>query len=67
MERIGKFGDEAAMVEHLYLAALTRLPDAEEKAAFSDWMKKHGSANPAKAIGDFAWALFSSTEWFVNH
>ena len=66
VERVSKLGDEAAMAEHLYLAALTRLPDEEEKAAFVAWMKKHGATNPSKAIGDFAWALFSSTEWFIN-
>ena len=67
IENISKLGDETAMVEQLYLAVLTRLPDEEEKTAFAGWMKMHGAANAPKAISDFAWALFSSTEWFVNH
>ena len=45
---------------------LTRLPDAEEVVAFTAWMEKHAE-DKDKAIGDFAWALCSSTEWFVNH
>lgn len=67
IERVSRLSDESAMAEQLYLAVLTRLPDAEEKAAFSEWMKKRGDKNIASAVSDFAWALFSSTEWFVNH
>ena len=36
-------------------------------AAFlGDSLAKHGS-NKAQALGDYVWALISSTEFFVNH
>jgi len=55
-----------AMSEELYLSILTRMPDTDEKALFAEWMKRPG-VEKSVAVGDFAWALLSSTEWFVNH
>lgn len=66
MDRVMRLGDAGAIAEELYLAVLTRRPNADETAAFSAWLEKQG-ADRAKATGDFAWALFSSSEWFVNH
>lgn len=66
IERASKLDDSGAMAEELYLATLTRLPDGDEKASFNMWMEKR-SADKDKALGDFAWALLSSTEFFVNH
>jgi hypothetical protein len=66
VERVMKLGEPAVMAEELYLSTLTRLPDAEEKMLFAEWMEKH-AADKNKAVGDFAWALLSSTEWFLNH
>jgi hypothetical protein len=63
IERLAKQSDPA---EDLYLSTLTRLPSAEEKKKFDSWLASHAS-DKAKAIGDFAWALLSSTEFFVNH
>ena len=66
VERVTKLGNSAAMADELYAAILTRPPDADEKSAFEAWMEKHG-AYKARALGDFTWALLSSTEFFVNH
>ena len=66
VERVMKLPTPDAMAEELYLSILTRMPDAEEKTMFSTWMNKPG-VEKATAVGDFAWALLSSTEWFVNH
>jgi len=66
MARVQALSDTSAMAEELYLSVLTRRPDADEQVAFAAWMEKHGADRP-KALSDFAWALFSSSEWFVNH
>jgi hypothetical protein len=66
VDRVLKLPTPEAMAEELYLSTLTRLPDAEEKAMFTEWMKKPGVEKSA-VVGDFAWALLSSTEWFANH
>jgi hypothetical protein len=66
VERVTKQGDVGTMAEELYLSALSRMPDTEEKNIFAEWMSRNG-ADKQKAVCDFAWALLSSTEWFVNH
>jgi hypothetical protein len=66
IDRVLKLPDACAMSDELYLSILTRLPDRDEAAAFADWLQKHES-DKAQAVGDMAWALLSSTEWFVNH
>jgi hypothetical protein len=63
IDRLAKQADPG---EDLYLTVLTRLPDAEEKAQLKSWMAAHAN-DKSKALGDFAWALLSSTEFFVNH
>ncbi|WP_395751105.1 DUF1549 domain-containing protein [Prosthecobacter sp.] len=63
IERLAALPDPA---DDLYLSTLTRLPSSEEKKQLQTWLAAHASEK-AKAIGDFAWALLSSTEFFVNH
>jgi hypothetical protein len=63
IDRLAKQADPA---EDLFLTVLTRLPDADEKAQFKSWLAAHAD-DKSKALGDFAWALLSSTEFFVNH
>ena len=43
-----------------------RISSVEEKKELQSWLASHAS-DKAKALGDFAWALLSSTEFFVNH
>lgn len=68
--RVGNLIDHLAKqtdpAEELYLTTLTRLPSAEEKTDLQSWLKAH-AANKTQALGDYAWALLSSTEFFVNH
>ena len=63
IDRLAKLPEPA---DELYLTVLTRLPDAAEKTQLREWLGKHGS-NKALALGDYAWALLGSTEFFVNH
>lgn len=63
IDRLAKLPEPS---EELYLTILTRLPDADETKQLHDWLAKHGS-NKTQALGDYAWALISSTEFFVNH
>lgn len=67
IDRVVALPDAAAMASELYLSILTREPDAEEKATFTEWIAKAGADKKAEAVSDYAWALLSSTEWFVNH
>jgi hypothetical protein len=64
--RVQTLSDPAAMADELYLAILTRRPEPEEQAQFAAWINRPGR-DRGRAIGDFAWALLSSAEWFVNH
>ena len=63
IERLAK---AANPVEELYLTLLTRLPDEDERSALRAWLSQR-SANHAQAVADAAWAIISSTEFFVNH
>ncbi|MCB1278591.1 DUF1549 domain-containing protein [Prosthecobacter sp.] len=63
IDQLSKQSDPA---DDLYLTVLTRLPDADEKAELAAWLAKHAD-NKAQALSDYAWALLSSTEFFVNH
>jgi len=65
VDRASKLSDEKA-VEELYLAVLTRLPTAEEKAETAKYLAKH-AGRKAVAVGHVAWALLASTEFCVNH
>ncbi|RBP47377.1 uncharacterized protein DUF1553 [Roseimicrobium gellanilyticum] len=66
VDRVLKLPTPEAMAEELYLSILTRMPDTDEKALFAEWMERPG-VEKSLAVGDFVWALLSSTEWFVNH
>ncbi|WP_395715512.1 DUF1549 domain-containing protein [Prosthecobacter sp.] len=63
IDRLAKLPDPT---EELYLTVLTRLPEADETKQLHDWLAKR-SNNKQQALSDSAWALFSSTEFFVNH
>lgn len=63
IERLSKQADP---VDELYLTILTRLPDRDERAALQTWLEQRSASKP-RALADAAWALVSSTEFFVNH
>jgi hypothetical protein len=60
----GKLSD-AELVDELFLATLTRLPKADEKAA----AVKHlaGAKTRAEAVTDLTWALVNTREFILNH
>jgi hypothetical protein len=58
--------DARAMAEDVYLATLTRMPDAAEIAGFEAAI----AARPDKkveALADYAWALVTSVEFRFSH
>lgn len=65
VDRAAKMTDDKA-VEELFLAILTRLPTAEQKAEAMTYLAKNAKER-APAVGQVAWALLASTEFCVNH
>lgn len=64
--RVSAMSDNGEVADELYLSILTRRPVAEEKAEVAAWLEKHAADRP-RAVGDYAWALLSSSEFFCNH
>jgi len=65
---LSKLKDDGAVAEELYLSVLSRLPDDEERAAVSEYLKKKSSPEQrTKALGNLAWSLMASTEFCLNH
>jgi hypothetical protein len=54
-----------AIVEELYLAALSRLPRADERSAVLSYIERHQDKRPAWE--DVVWALLNSKEFLFNH
>jgi hypothetical protein len=65
--RLG-FSDEA-IIRHLYLSALGRLPAAEELKTLKAALVEPGSGRDARrlAIEDAAWSVLTSREFLFNH
>ena len=67
--RIGKLlkakKSDREILEELYLATVSRLPDAEEIQAVMDHLKK--SSDRRKAWEDVQWALINSKEFLFRH
>jgi hypothetical protein len=62
---------DAARIETLYLAALSRKPRPEETSKLLHYLESRGSATSSvskkKALSDVFWALLNSTEFKFNH
>jgi hypothetical protein len=56
----------AAKINHLYLAALARLPSSQEVALANDLMRWH-KGDAAAALQDVWWAVLNSNEFILNH
>ncbi len=56
----------AEVVEHLYLATLSRRPTPREKARTLELVRKYHD-EPRQAYGDILWALLNSSEFTLNH
>jgi hypothetical protein len=53
-------------IEELYLAAFSRYPTAQERAATVAYLDGQ-QANPQQALEDVLWALLNSREFMFNH
>jgi len=61
------FMDSAGRVQTLFLATLSRLPDAGEKARLVQYVDRGGpSGSSRQALADIFWALLNSSEFFLN-
>lgn len=56
---------DAEAVEHLWLAALSRLPSDKEKRTALDHLKK--TDNRADALRDLVWAVVNTREFLLQH
>lgn len=61
------FLDSAARIETLFLATLSRRPNAEEAAGMVAHLERAGSGNLRKALSDVFWALLNTPEFLLNH
>lgn len=62
------FMDDAARIETLYLAALTRPPTAKEMTRMLAFLEKKSDPQKRKqALGDIFWVLLNSGEFMFNH
>lgn len=66
VDRLAKETDPEKIAEELYLSALTRLPDAEEKSLVRQYLDRYKDRR-TDAIGEAAWALLTSAEFRLNH
>jgi hypothetical protein len=57
--------DDDAALDELFLATLSRLPDAEERAAFAE--RRAGKKDRQAAFADVLWALVNTNEFIFNH
>ncbi len=58
--------DTAAIVEEMFLAALSRRPTAEEKQKAVDYVT-NSSSGRARALQDLMWASLNTKEFMYNH
>jgi hypothetical protein len=65
--RLEKISDPQAFAEELFLAILTRLPDAGEIQDIRTLLASRPAAQRADAISDTIWALITSTEFRFRH
>jgi hypothetical protein len=56
----------AQVVEHLYLAALSRHPRPAERGRMLNYVRQH-KGEPRPAYADVLWALLNSSEFALNH
>jgi hypothetical protein len=60
-----KAGPPAKVLEHLFMATVSRGPTADEVARYSSYVGKQSNARTA--YGDILWALLNSGEFATNH
>jgi len=53
------------VIQRLYLAALSRRPEADELRRMNEYVRKQ--PNPRQGYSDVVWALLNSSEFSLNH
>ncbi|MEK6234858.1 MAG: hypothetical protein N2C14_09110, partial [Planctomycetales bacterium] len=64
IDRLSKLPDDQA-ADELFLAVLSRQPSPEDRADVGEFLKRSGDRETV--LGQLAWALWSSNEFFINH
>jgi hypothetical protein len=57
---------DAAVIEEIYLAMLSRLPREAERRAAAAYLAQNKAARP-QAVRDLVWAVFNTKEFLFNH
>ena len=65
LDQAAKAATPAEAIRHLYLATVSRNPNADEVARLTSYVSKQSS--PRTAYGDILWALLNSGEFATNH
>ena len=65
VDRLIKLKEPEKVAEEAFLTLLSRKPSAAERAMVTSFLQKQPTLE--NAVSDLAWALLSSTEFFVNH
>lgn len=65
-DRLGKFKDDRALADELFLSVLTRVPTEDERQAVIAGLKERPKER-SDALQDLAWALLTSVEFRFNH
>lgn len=55
----------AQIVDELYLATLSRLPQQDERQRVLGWIER--ASNPREGVQDLLWVLLNSREFLFNH
>ena len=58
---------DGPIIEQLYLAALSRLPTARERAELEAALARANKSQRRQAFADLTWGLFTSREFAYNH
>ncbi|MBI3680503.1 MAG: DUF1553 domain-containing protein [Acidobacteria bacterium] len=64
-EAVGRFSNDRELIDELYLRALSRFPDEEERAVALNTARK--ARNRRQGMEDVFWALLNSKEFLYNH
>jgi len=65
--RAAALPDAKAVAEEIYLSTLTRMPEPAEVAEIAATLEARSQAKKSDVLGDFAWALLTSTEFRFSH
>ena len=58
---------DAEVIDHLYLAAYSRLPTADEKAKLTQALGQQTGDSRRQVLEDLVWAVLTGREFLFNH